>query len=143
MTDSFLAMTDSFLKIRKRALADFRRRIYERRLFHLHEMVDLAHILAERYTKELTQSGLLSMDENSAPRRRDPYEIRRDFRKTLSRQLQKAVARFWDGRTTMEMNVRASSVELVGFFNEERPRPIDSPNAPSNDSFDTTYAPYA
>jgi len=126
-------------------------------------MKDVARALAQAHTSGLSPETLLALA------RRDPWlksgrggrshskypgektqSVAEKLLRYLQSELRIVVDTFWEGRTSTELVVRGSSVELEGFFNGERPGRTGSHNGaaggPQNGRHDDTHqrsGPYA
>lgn len=148
---------DTVSDIRDRAVSDLRRRIFQSTIFSYEDMIGMTEMLARQYAFSMPDEKLLAMarhdkwlgdghsgNPDTQYRGGRMYRISRDLFEFLESRLRRRVDKFWEGRTSVELCVRRSRVELVGFFNKERP----SRKRAANDSFEemlhrSQQAPYA
>jgi hypothetical protein len=141
--------------IKKRAVTDMRQRLYNRGLFQRSVMRKMAKSLARDYSAGLSAESLLALARHDSWLKEQRMHGVEENRETirliqdklegfLRRELRLVVSSFWEGRTSMELAVKRSGVELVGFFNQERPVRPPGVNDPFEDMLhNQQQSPYA
>jgi hypothetical protein len=120
--------------IRRRATAELRRCIFECSVFRRKHMKDIASTLARKHTAGMSTEKLLALARHDtwlkSSRDGNPHSpypgektdrIADELLCYLRSELRILVDSFFEGRTSVELVVRRSSVDLAGFFNGERP----------------------
>jgi hypothetical protein len=125
--------------LRDRAKADLRRRIYERGLFRPARLKRLAYRLAGAYAAGLSKGDLMALARHESwldtGKREDAGQTADRLFCFLRRELRRLAQSFWEGHVSVELAVQTSRVELVGFFNGERPHVHTSPNTHINTAY--------
>lgn len=120
--------------IRCQATDDLRRRIFQNGIFRRQHMKEVAMTLAREHTARMSPEKLLALARHdtwlksgdgrnfySHYRGEKTDRIADELLCYLRSELRILVDSFFEGRTSVELVVRRSSVDLAGFFNGERP----------------------
>lgn len=142
--------------IRHRATRELRRRIFQNGIFRRRHMKEMAKSLARKYASGLSPEKLLALARHDtwlksgrggSPPSQYPGEKAQRIAEELLCYLQSelciVVDTLWEGRTSVELIVKRSSVVLSGFFNGKRPNHNGATGGLRNDAHNLQRAPYA
>lgn len=139
---------------------DFRRRIYQEGIFDREDMRDLAASVSREYMGAISDETLLRLAEHDTWLRNGKFHgpqfgqkreypgdslgiIAEQLYHFIKHNLRHVIDSFWEGQTTAVFTVTRDRVELVGFFDEERPSEEEDLNDPFEKMLGTQHAPYA
>ena len=135
--------------IQRRATSELQRRIFQNGIFRRQRMKKMATTLARKHTVGMSPEKLLALARHdtwlksrNSGSARSPYpgekthRIAEELLCYLRSELRILVDSFWEGRTSVELVVQRSRVELSGFFNGERP----TRRAPAKDPHDNVQS---
>lgn len=142
--------------IRRRATRDLRRRIFENGVFQRQRIQEMARSLSRKHASGLSPEKLLALARHDSwlksgrggpPPSQYPGEktsrIAEELLCYLRCELGLIIDTFWEGRTSVELIAKRSSVELAGFFNGEQPSRKDATEGLRNGAHNPQPAPYA